>query len=304
MATVSIVIPTYNVGRFLVDAIDSVLAQTYQDFEIIVVDDGSTDDTATVLAPYRERIRYYQQANAGPSVARNRGILHAEGSLIAFLDADDVWRPAKLARQVEYMNRHPEMVLCYTDFTRSAIPGQTDESRLKIYERKGSGHVFHNLLFENFIATPAVMVRREALARAGLFDTNLKGMEDLEMWLRLAKAGPFGFIDEVLVDVRRHDTNTTNSVEFARQRVRATRLMMARWANDTEALGVMRENLGIRCWDLAYAEQLNGNYPAARSAYWQSACQGNRRLGALARAAFMTLPHGLVETVLKQKQRA
>lgn len=302
MPTVSVVIPTYNLGRYLVEAIDSVLAQTYRDLEIIVVDDGSSDDTATRLRPYRDRIRYYPQANAGPSVARNRGILHAEGPLIAFLDADDVWRPTKLARQVDYLNRHPEIILCYTDYTRGPVPGTTNESRLQYYERKGSGHVFDNLLFENFIATPAVIVRRDALASTGLFDPNLKGVEDLEMWMRLAKVGPFGFLDEVLVDVRRHETNTTNTVEFARQRVRATRLMMARWGNEPAALRVMRRNLGVRYWDLAYAEQVAGNYPEACTAYWQSACEGNRRVGSLARAAFLTLPRGLVDTVLKARR--
>jgi glycosyltransferase involved in cell wall biosynthesis len=301
MPAYSVVIPTYNFGGFIAAAIDSVLAQTERDLEIIVVDDGSTDDTEARLAPYRDRIRYFRQSNAGPSVARNRGILHAEAPLIAFLDADDLWRPTKLARQAAYLKQHTDTVLCYTDFTRGHAPGATNESRLQLYEYKGSGDAFHSLLLENFIHTSSVLVRREALARAGLFAANLRGAEALELWMRLARVGPFGFLDEVLIDVRRHETNTTNSVEFARHRVRATRLMMARWNNDPEAMRVMQQNLGVRCWDLAYAEQINGNYQEARAAYWQSACQGNRRVGALARAAFMSLPRGLVDKVLHSK---
>src|SRR5947207_2336490 len=105
---VSVVIPTFNSADFLVQALESVLAQTYQDFEILVVDDASTDRTQEAIRPFADRITYLRQEPGGPSVARNRGILQAKGELIAFLDADDLWRPAKLTRQVEYMKHHPD----------------------------------------------------------------------------------------------------------------------------------------------------------------------------------------------------
>src|SRR6059058_153404 len=136
---VSVVIPTFNSADYLAQAIQSVLAQTYQDFEIIVVDDASTDTTEEAVRPYAKRICYVRQEPGGPSMARNRGILQARGELIAFLDADDLWRPTKLARQVEYLKCHPEACLVYTDFTRGHRPGSNDESRLRDFKTRVAG---------------------------------------------------------------------------------------------------------------------------------------------------------------------
>src|SRR5215831_9468158 len=111
---VSVVIPTYNNARFLPEALDSLLGQTYRDFELIVVDDGSTDDTLEVLKPYRHLIRYVRKENGGPASARNLGIRHASGELIAFQDADDIWLPDKLQLQVDYLREHPEVGLVFS----------------------------------------------------------------------------------------------------------------------------------------------------------------------------------------------
>jgi len=317
---VSVVIPTFNSADYLAPAIQSVLAQTCQDFEIIVVDDASTDYTEEALRPYAKRICYVRQERGGPSVARNRGILQARGELIAFLDADDVWRPTKLARQVEFLDHYPEACLVYTDFTRGPQPGSNNESRLQAFKPRDSAQAFHGLLEENFIATPTVMVRRSALAGSGLFDPKLRGSEDLELWLRLA-GGPsgisvrsFGFIDEVLVDVRQHEANTSRSVDFIEEQIRATRMMLTRWGDDATAARLLRRRLGICSWNLAFAEQKRGRYAQARSAYWSTAYhalvarpsalslfidwKGRRSMppvaGAVARAVFMSLPSQLV----------
>jgi glycosyltransferase involved in cell wall biosynthesis len=294
MDLVSVIIPAYNSAAYLGEAIRSVLAQTYPKIEILVVDDGSTDDTPRALEPFGERVRLFRQERAGPSAARNRGILNARGNFIAFLDADDVWRPDKLARQVEMMNRHPEVVLCYTDFSRGPDGQPTDESQLKHYEHPGLGDAFCALLRNNFLVTPAVVVRRDILATSGLFDPWLRGSEDLELWLRLAHLGKFACVDEVLVGVRRNEANTTKTLEFVRHQVRATRLMMLRWCKDAVAARLLRQRLGKCCWNLAHAELAHGNYGKARSAYWDSVRHGHRRAGGLARAALLTLPRGLV----------
>jgi glycosyltransferase involved in cell wall biosynthesis len=319
---VSVVIPTFNCADFLVEAIRSVLDQTYEDYEIIVVDDGSTDHTEEALRPFGNRLRYIRQEPGGPSVARNRGILEARGELIAFLDADDLWRPTKLARQVEYLNHHPEVVLVYTDFTRGPRPGSNNDSRLTAYKPRDPADPFHALLEENFLATPTVMVRREALARSGLFDPTLKGSEDFDLWLRLAKVRSdsplstqvFGFIDEILADVRQHGSNTSRSVEFIQHQVRAARIMLERWGNDPPAARLLRRRLGMCWWNLAYAEQCRGRYAEARNAYWSSAryawaarpsamslyLSWKRReptppvAAAVVRAAFMALPKNVV----------
>src|SRR5262249_35097739 len=118
MELVSVVIPTYNAGADVVEAVQSVLAQTYQEFEILIVDDGSTDDTETALRRFGERVRYFKQDRSGPSAARNRAILNARGAYLAFLDADDLWLPEKLDRQVRFLDARPQMVLAYTDYGR------------------------------------------------------------------------------------------------------------------------------------------------------------------------------------------
>jgi glycosyltransferase involved in cell wall biosynthesis len=324
---VSVVIPTFNCADFLVEAIRSVLAQTYQEYEIIVVDDGSTDHTETALRQFGNRVRYIRQEPGGPSVARNRGILEARGKLIAFLDADDLWRPTKLARQVECLNHHPEAALVYTDFTRGPNPGSNNDSRLTAYKPRDPADPFHALLEENFIATPTVVVRRETLARSGLFDPTLKGSEDFDLWLRLAgKPGDvnprrFGFIDEILVDVRQHAANTSRSVAFIQDQVRAARIMLERWGDDPLAKVLLRRRLGTCWWNLAYAEQTRGHYAEARNAYWSSARYAlsarpsamsffrswkNRAttlsvVEAVARAAFMSLPKNVVRMATQDR---
>lgn len=325
---VSVIIPTFNCADFLVEAIRSVVAQTYQNIEIIVVDDGSTDHTESALQQFGDRVRFFRQERGGPSAARNLGILQAQGELIAFLDADDLWRPTKLARQVEYMRDHPEAVLVYTDFTRGPKPGSNNESRLRVFKPRDPADPFHALLEENFIATPTVLVKREALARSGLFDPTLKGSEDFDLWLRLAQAHRqrsvgFGFVNEILVDVRHHTANTSRSVEFTREQIRAAQIMLARWSDDPKAVCLLRRRLGNCSWNLAFAEQSRGRYAEARSAYWSSARhawsarpsplslffrwkarESNPPIAAaVARAAFMSLPSGLISMTRQIAQR-
>jgi glycosyltransferase involved in cell wall biosynthesis len=297
MDLVSVVIPTYNCAAYLVEAVRSVLGQTYPHVEVLVVDDGSTDGTVAALQPFGERIRLFRQDRQGPSVARNRAVLHAQGTYIAFLDADDVWLPEKLARQVDLLNRHPDVVLCYTDYRRGSGESLAGEAQLKNYQHPGLGDAFYPLFRNNFIHTSSVLVRREVLARSGLFDPSLRGSEDIELWLRLARLGPFVGVDEVLVAVRRHEANTTKTLEFVRHQVRATRLMWLRWGKDAAAAGLLRQRLGRCCWDLAHAELAHGNYKQSRAAYWESVRHGHRRAGGLARAALLALPRGLVAMV-------
>jgi glycosyltransferase involved in cell wall biosynthesis len=290
MALVSVIIPTYNCAAFLGEAVQSVLAQTYPQLEIVIVDDGSTDGTEQVLRPWMDCLRFLRQGRLGPSVARNQAILSTRGEYIAFLDADDVWWPAKLARQVDYLGRHPDVALVYTDYHRDSQASLTDEGRLRHYHHKASGQVFYHLLRENFIHTSTVMVRREALARVGLFDPSLRGAEDLDLWLRLARQAEFGGLDEVLVSVRQHPGNTTKTLDYLRHRFQMTRLMLHRWGQDPEAAPFIRRRLGNCCFDLAYAEGVHGNYSDARRAYLSSARFGHRRAGSLARAALLSVP--------------
>jgi glycosyltransferase involved in cell wall biosynthesis len=209
---VSVVMPAYNVAWCVRRAIDSALAQSLPEREVIVVDDGSTDDTAAVLASYGDRIRVIHQQNAGMSAARNVGIRAAQGSLIAFLDADDYWLPHKLALQVELMRSHPDIGFCSTAARVENPQGEL----LNVWGCPGvSGDVLRVLFAENAAIAggcSAVMVRRELLDRAGLFDESLRGFEDPDLWIRLAAVSGYACIDEPLVVILRREHSVSRNL--------------------------------------------------------------------------------------------
>ena len=186
---------------------ESVLAQTYTDWEIIIVDDGSTDSTQDVLSPYMNRIRYVWQENKGRSAARNHGIRLAQGELIAFLDADDVWLLDKLERQVVALDNHDQAVLVCGPAQNIDASGQPISFWGSPYMgRLGVEVELHHhdseMLFGSSIIPSTVIVRREALDQSGLFDTHLSLGEDWELWLRLARIGPFVHIPQALSQFR------------------------------------------------------------------------------------------------------
>jgi len=203
---VSVVVPTYNSAVFLGETVESILAQSYQDFEVIIVDDGSTDDTVTVLAPYINRISYHYQENQGESVARNRAIQLAQGEYIAFLDSDDLWLPSKLERQIEEMDRFPQAVLAYAHSYLIDAAGNRisrPDSDKTAQGQPGLHDIFKKLLMSNIVTHPGtVMVRRQVLLDTGGFAPDIQWGEDWDLWLRLALRGPFVFIPEPLACYR------------------------------------------------------------------------------------------------------
>lgn len=294
---VSVIVPAYNAGEFLREAIDSVLAQTYRDFEVIVVDDGSTDHTRDVLRIYGSAVRSIRQKNGGAAAARNCGILNSSGRYIAFLDADDVWLPAKLERQVSCLERHPQLVAAYSD-SRDLEDGILNpESRLARFGIRASGRIFEDLLRHNFLHTSSVVVRRTALAEAGLFDASLRGSEDIDLWMRLSRVGDFGCVDEVLAYYRRHSSNTYRTIDFSHAMVRARRIMSARWGDDPLVARQVRTCTGADYWSLAYKLWQRGDYRDARRAYLKSGLCGNRPLASLARATFCCLPSRMISVL-------
>ncbi len=210
---VSVIIPTYNNAHFLPQTLDSVLEQTYQEFEVIVIDDGSTDDTETVIEPYRERIRYLKKANGGPSAARNLGIQYAKGEFIAFLDADDLWHSDKLALQIAFFQTHPEVGVVYTDGVHFDSEGVISNSIKELYDKIPSGYVFDDLFGNHCIGLSSVMVRRRCLDEVGLFDESLIGAEDYNLFLRLAQKFQFGFLDKALLHKRAHANNLSDNLD-------------------------------------------------------------------------------------------
>jgi glycosyltransferase involved in cell wall biosynthesis len=217
---VSVIIPTFNRADFLAEAIDSVLAQTAKDFELIVVDDGSTDRTRGLIANYENRVRYFFQPNAGAAAARNLGIRRAAGELIAFLDSDDLWLPSKLSRQIEWMAAHPEIKLCYTD--EIWIRRGVRVNQKKIHAKSG-GWIYPLCLPRCIISPSSALMRRELFEAVGLFDQQLPVCEDYDFWLRVASRFEVGFLSAPLIVKRGGHSDQLSQSEWGvdRYRVRA-----------------------------------------------------------------------------------
>lgn len=201
MPTVSVILPTYNRAAMLPRAIRTVLAQTYRDFELIVIDDGSTDNTQTVLQSFTDSRLVYlsHQQNRGVSAARNTGIRASRGAYIAFQDSDDEWWPTKLARQLAAFERRGlDTAVVFSQFqfvknnTSRFVPAANEEME---------GNIYKKLLRNNFITTQAAMVRRVSLDQSGLFDESLPCLVDWELWLRLAHSFRFHYLPEPLLTV-------------------------------------------------------------------------------------------------------
>ncbi|MCF6150425.1 MAG: glycosyltransferase [Candidatus Kuenenia sp.] len=182
---VSIIMPTYNCAGYLPEAINSVLAQTYDAHELIVIDDGSTDNTKSVLAPYMEKIQYIDLGrNEGLPIARNTGIHAARGEYFAFLDADDIWMPEKLEVTMEQFLKNPDVGMVYSKHINIDSKSQFREG--KIRGKLPSGNIFLQLFFEqNFVICSSVVVRKDVFHATGLFDFDLVNCQDWDMWLRI-----------------------------------------------------------------------------------------------------------------------
>jgi glycosyltransferase involved in cell wall biosynthesis len=196
MSLISVIIPTYNRSDFLKEAIESVLKQAYQPFELIVVDDGSTDDTASVLSCYAGKISALSVHHRGPSAARNYGIQAAHGDYIAFLDSDDLWLPGKLAAQMHFFHNNPEARICQTEeiWMRNSVRVNPRQKH-----KKYSGWIFDQCLPLCVVSPSAVMIHRSVFMRVGLFDETFPACEDYDLWLRIAPLYPIYLIDQPFI---------------------------------------------------------------------------------------------------------
>ena len=217
MPTVSVVVPAYNHARYLPEALDSVLAQTLAPQQVVVVDDGSTDATPEVLAAYAGRVTVLRQRNAGVSAARNAGIAHAEGDLVAFLDADDVWLPGKLERQVERFVREPGLGLVHCGVEEVDGDGRPLRRLLEGLE----GDVADELLrFRRPVVLgggSGVVLPRRVLDEIGGFDPALGTSADWDVFYRASRRHQIGFVPEVLLRYRLHGANMHGDVDAMRR---------------------------------------------------------------------------------------
>ena len=221
---VSVVIPTYNRAGFVREAIASVLQQDHPEVELIVVDDGSRDDTPAVVRGFGAAVRYVWQENRGVSAARNRGVAASIGDLIAFLDSDDLWAPGKVSAQVGYFEAHPEAQACHTDELWIRRGVRVNERRI---HRKQGGWQFLASLPRCLISPSAIMLRRGLWERLGGFDEGLPACEDYDLWLRLTAVAPVGFLPGRLVIKRGGHADQLSRVTPALDRYRITALEKA-----------------------------------------------------------------------------
>lgn len=266
---VTVVIPTFNYGRFVAAAVESVLAQSYRNLEIVVVDDGSTDDTRDRLAPYMDRIRYIHQNNQGLSAARNTGIRAAKGELIALLDSDDLWHPRKLEIQVAYMSAHADVGLLAADHRRF-VEGPGPE--LPIPDAIAARPVsIRQMVVRSHFVPSGVVVRTECFRRVGLFDADLRSVEDRDMWLRIAAHFPVAILETPLWWWRQHAGSMTTAVR--RMEENRSKCLRKAFATNPELRG-------------AWALRLQAySYAARTSAYgYDAAGQHLRGLSRVARS--------------------
>jgi glycosyltransferase involved in cell wall biosynthesis len=221
MPKVSVILPTHNRAYLVSEAIESVLNQTFHDFELVVVDDGSTDLTPHVLQRWGGRIRCVRQENAGVSRARNVGIGVARGRYLSFLDSDDLWLPRKLESQVKFLDANPHYAACYTDEVWIRRGKRVNPKQI---HRKYSGWIFDRCLPLCIISPSSVMLRREIIDTVGCFDETLPVCEDYDLWLRTASRFPIFFIDEQLIVKRGGHADQLSTRSWGNDRYRVVAL--------------------------------------------------------------------------------
>jgi len=240
---ISVIIPAFNAADCVHRAVDSVLEQSFQDVELLLVDDGSTDDTRVVLAEYGDRLRLLTKENGGPAAARNHGLQHAHGEYVAFLDADDYWKAEKLERQVELLDTRPEVGFCST---ATQVVNSAGQPVGDWPCRPDAGPLPDILFLHGTVisgSTSGVLARRQLITAIGGFDPALRGFEDPDLWIRLAARTEYACIPEALTAVVR----TPNSVSG--NLVNMRRATLASFHKNRHLLP-----------------------PAKRGGYWRAAC--------------------------------
>lgn len=218
---ISVIITTFQRNNLLTEAINSVLNQEFKDYELIIVDDGSSDTSIHEYSCINSKIRYIYSSNCGISTARNIGMQAARSDLIAFLDADDVWLPEKLLVQYDFFQKHPESKICYTDSVW--IRHKKCVNPPRNYLPRG-GWIWNELLSCCFMGASTVMLRRDLCNEIGFFDETLPVCEDYDFWLRIAQKHPIDFIDKALVKKRMGEWNQLSTAYWGMDRFRISSL--------------------------------------------------------------------------------
>jgi glycosyltransferase involved in cell wall biosynthesis len=292
---VSVIVAAYNAADTLEATLASVAAQTYRDFELIAVDDGSTDATPTLLARFAQThawARWIRQDNAGPATARERAITAARGAFIAFIDADDLWLPEKLALQMAKFDCNPSLALVFSDERDFSIDGDASLTRFQ-QKPPARGRVLPQLFFGNFILNSSVVARKDVLLAIGGFNPAHRVHEGIDLWMRLAEHHDFDYVDAVLVRYRVHTKSLSHANLLACQQ-RDLEMMdtwMARrpdlFPADCPRIRRRRALIFARMGRTLFSQR---DWAGARHAYRCAIALGQRSLGMLARTTVAHLP--------------
>ncbi|MEO6966001.1 MAG: glycosyltransferase family 2 protein [Acidobacteriaceae bacterium] len=308
---VSVVIPSYNYAALLREALNSVLAQTYKDIQVIVVDDGSTDDTSNVLNEFTGRVQAIRLGRSGISAARNCGIDVAHGEFIAFLDSDDLWSPEKIEKHLNFAMAHPETVVTYTDASQFSSEGVTKTSFVECFpDLRHPSNLFAPMITRYAIPTPsATMVKASFLKESGLrFREQVRYAEDLVFCHDVLLAGgKFGYLPEKLTMRRIHGSNMSGN---HRRRFEQRKLiytdMLAQSPDpySREQKSALKYGLKDATYRVAECDWEDYSLSKARRGFFQTIGLDSRGMQALAYGMLTLLPPSLIANVRKLKQSA
>lgn len=267
---VSVIIPVFNGEQYIAMALESVFSQTYQNYEVIVIDDGSTDRTEEIMAPFLSELKFIRQPNSGPACARNKGIENSIGEFVAFLDHDDIWLPNKLNLQVPYLEQSKTVSLVYSDFGTFNDQGIIEDSASRA---RGlfmpSGYVFPYLFFDPICWTSTVLVRRSCLHEIGGFDEDQKihMAEDYDLWLRLSKKIEFHYINQVTAMYRQSPNSLSRNVGGGvKAEIHMLQKVMENFPEIHNEIGTgkIKRRLSVPYFELAYHQVAAGKMTEAR----------------------------------------
>ncbi len=303
--TVSTIVPTYNRASLLQDTLSSIKAQTFSDWELLIIDDGSSDGTETLVREHIKadaRIRYIKANHQGVAAARNLGIKQAIGALVAFCDSDDLWLPEKLAYQVGYLQAHPEISLVYSD-VMSVCGSVVEDPSYFVLRPPAEGKVFRALLERNFIANSSVVIRKACLESLGGFDASAVPSEDYDLWLRCAQDFLVGYVPQVLATIRRHGGNLTNGINVSYEaHLKVLQRIYAKSSDHTLRV-LIKKACAATYQRIGHDYLVQSEFSQARAAWYRSLQHDALRLKVYGYLAVSLLPQPMVHQLRRVYSR-
>ncbi len=306
MPLVSIIMPVYNSSKYVISAIESVFSQSYKDYELIIINDGSTDNSKELIIDYLKQnkdkdVKYIYQENKGASAARNKGIELAKGEYIAFLDADDLWMPEKLSRSINYINSQ-EYPTVYSDMYIIDSGGNIIDQWFKMKKEISEGNIYGDLLKECFIVPTNIIIRKACLLE-NKFDETIRGVEDIDLWLRLARKYNFRVIKEPLTKWRNHEGNySKNSRIVSENIVNVFERELKEWTRKDKYHKVIINILSTKLYISGRYYLKEQKYKQARWVFIKSILY-NPNIASLTRLVATILPNRMIKQIVSIRNK-